>query len=55
MTARGVREKREDRRRLTEEEMRKILTVADEKDCEHICAVHDFRGKSRKLRKKADV
>ncbi len=32
LTSRSVREKRDDRRRLTEEEMRKVLTEADEKD-----------------------
>ncbi|XP_056138393.1 immunoglobulin superfamily member 22-like [Lampris incognitus] len=54
-------EKKEEKRPPTEEEMLKILSAADKKDYERICAEHgftDFRGILRKLKemkKKVEV
>ncbi|KAJ8390911.1 hypothetical protein AAFF_G00098310 [Aldrovandia affinis] len=53
--------KKEEKRPITEEEMLKILSGAEKKDYERICAEHgftDFRGilkKLKEMRKKVDV
>ncbi|XP_036390385.1 immunoglobulin superfamily member 22-like [Megalops cyprinoides] len=53
--------KKEEKRPITEEEMLKILSGADKKDYERICAEHgftDFRGilkKLKEMKKKVDV